>query len=386
MHTVRHYSKYTTRPKQLGLDRAWCASLARAVLFFANRQRWSGSPRTWAAACVASVAHVMAVVQWYCATQCTTLTWRRRTQLVACQSPTQRWSAAWRKEDSASVALPILSYLALCAAYAFVASSSERPGVAQALEDVDDDEDEEDDEDGCASPATSTWQSAGLGPVRVAVWHSNERRKVTMTLTDLRVALSSAASAEEAAEAWTGELFAIGAASLFALVRVGHGVASQRSVRWLGLTSSACSWLCAYLALGGLNYAERCYRTRLRYAKLYAATTSSRRARSRGVPYLSLRKVENLKVWLALRAGRGYLDSFTRERQADAVCSTAFHACAGFTVALLVLYFRAAAGTRGRRFPHAAFHFELLLAFVATSSYVVAFVGLGSRVRRAGMS
>lgn len=143
----------------------------------------------------------------------------------------------------------------------------------------------------------------------------------------------------------------------------------------LQATAACCAWLCAFVGVAALAGAERTYRARLRYAKLFSACTSSRRARSRRVPYFSLRKVENLKVWLALRGGRGYLNAFADERAADAVCSSTFAACTVLTLAVLALYF-----SEETLFPRHASHFELLATWLLCSTYVLRFVGLGSRI------
>lgn len=398
VHTVRHYSKYTTRPNTVGRLKTGGNVFVRRILFWFFPSSWS-SPTWWCAAVAASIAHIATVTRWYFATECVpaSSSWLkslRRRKAGACRDASARWTAAWQREESMSAMLPVVTYLSLCVAYAFVASAAgdstmARRETAPVEEDDEDDDDQclaslDDDDEDWTSPApecSSSWQNSGLGPVKVTMWREGRRIKVAMTLTELRSTLLSAASIAEDAEHYffSGKFFHLCAATLFAIARPCHILASQAPTRFapIALTSTACAWMSAFAAVSMLSKAYSCYRRRLRYAKLYAATTSSRRARSKGVPYLSLRKVENLKVWLALRGGRGFLKSFDSERHADAVCSTAFHACAGLTVVLLALYFR---DHQQRRFPDAAFHFELLVAWALCAAYIISFVGLGSRV------
>lgn len=60
------------------------------------------------------------------------------------------------------------------------------------------------------------------------------------------------------------------------------------------------------------------------YSKYFCALTSSQRARKHGLPYFSLKNVTNIRVWLALRAGKTWLRRHRRERSADAVVSMSF--------------------------------------------------------------
>lgn len=64
---------------------------------------------------------------------------------------------------------------------------------------------------------------------------------------------------------------------------------------------------------------------RYMYSKYFCALTSSQRARKHRLPHLSLKNVANIRVWLALRAGKTWLRRHRRERRADAVVSSAFY-------------------------------------------------------------
>lgn len=51
-----------------------------------------------------------------------------------------------------------------------------------------------------------------------------------------------------------------------------------------------------------LAVAERTYKQRLLYAKLFSHLTSSRRARKSDLPHFRLNKVRNIKLWLSVRS------------------------------------------------------------------------------------
>ena len=186
------------------------------------------------------------------------------------------------------------------------------------------------------------------------------------------------------------------------------------------------------LILFSLASAERVFVARFMYSKYFAALTSARRARRHGVPFFSLKNVENIKIWLALRGGRGYLKQLREERAADAVVDTTFWlsfavrppgprarasslsrsslaliapiesarngALSALSRALALtlrsLYqvlvltlveFSAAADARGAAgqgaaFPSKLLHFELLAWLVLLSTHTLRYLTLGSRI------
>ncbi|XP_042715323.1 protein PHTF2 isoform X5 [Chrysemys picta bellii] len=58
-----------------------------------------------------------------------------------------------------------------------------------------------------------------------------------------------------------------------------------------------------------LCVAERTYKQRLLFAKLFGHLTSARRARKSEIPHFRLKKVQNIKMWLSLRSYLKELDS-----------------------------------------------------------------------------
>ncbi|XP_006834418.1 PREDICTED: putative homeodomain transcription factor 2 isoform X4 [Chrysochloris asiatica] len=70
-----------------------------------------------------------------------------------------------------------------------------------------------------------------------------------------------------------------------------------------------------------LCVAERTYKQRLLFAKLFGHLTSARRARKSEVPHFRLKKVQNIKMWLSLRS---YLKRRGPQRSVDVIVSSAF--------------------------------------------------------------
>lgn len=79
-----------------------------------------------------------------------------------------------------------------------------------------------------------------------------------------------------------------------------------------------------------LSVAERTFKQRLLYAKLFSHLTSSRRARKSELPHFRLNKVRNIKTWLSVRS---YLKKRGPQRSVDVIVSTAF------IISLLLLTF-----------------------------------------------
>uniref|UniRef100_A0A8C6V0Z3 Putative homeodomain transcription factor 2 n=1 Tax=Neogobius melanostomus TaxID=47308 RepID=A0A8C6V0Z3_9GOBI len=76
-------------------------------------------------------------------------------------------------------------------------------------------------------------------------------------------------------------------------------------------------WLFFFL----LSVAERTYKQRLLFAKLFGHLTSARRARKSEVPHFRLKNVQNIKMWLSLRS---YLKRRGPQRSVDVIISSAF--------------------------------------------------------------
>lgn len=70
-----------------------------------------------------------------------------------------------------------------------------------------------------------------------------------------------------------------------------------------------------------LAVAERTFKQRFLYAKLFSHLTSSRKARKSDLPHFRLNKVRNIKTWLSVRS---YLKKRGPQRSVDVIISSAF--------------------------------------------------------------
>ncbi|XP_066528987.1 putative homeodomain transcription factor 1 [Hoplias malabaricus] len=67
--------------------------------------------------------------------------------------------------------------------------------------------------------------------------------------------------------------------------------------------------------------AERTYKQRLLFAKLFSHITSARKAKKSGIPHFRLKKVQNIKMWLSLRS---FLKRRGPQRSVDVIVSSIF--------------------------------------------------------------
>ncbi|CAL8336827.1 unnamed protein product [Lota lota] len=67
--------------------------------------------------------------------------------------------------------------------------------------------------------------------------------------------------------------------------------------------------------------AERTYKQRLLFAKLFSHLTSARKAKKSEIPHFRLKKVQNIKMWLSLRS---FLKRRGPQRSVDVIVSTIF--------------------------------------------------------------
>uniref|UniRef100_A0A674BXW4 Putative homeodomain transcription factor 2 n=1 Tax=Salmo trutta TaxID=8032 RepID=A0A674BXW4_SALTR len=131
-------------------------------------------------------------------------------------------------------------------------------------------------------------------------------------------------------------------------------------------------WLFFFL----LSVAERTYKQRLLFAKLFGHLTSARRARKSEVPHFRLKKVQNIKMWLSLRS---YLKRRGPQRSVDVIVSSAFLLTLSvvfiFLPCLYLLHIH-------HTFLECHYNWELVIWCSSLSLFLLRFVTLGSETSK----
>ncbi|XP_049616820.1 protein PHTF2 isoform X5 [Syngnathus scovelli] len=129
-------------------------------------------------------------------------------------------------------------------------------------------------------------------------------------------------------------------------------------------------WLFFFL----LSVAERTYKQRLLFAKLFGHLTSARRARKSEVPHFRLKKVQNIKMWLSLRS---YLKRRGPQRSVDVIVSSAF------LLTLSVVFICCAQLLHAQEpFLECHYNWELVIWCSSLSLFLLRFVTLGSETSK----
>lgn len=123
-----------------------------------------------------------------------------------------------------------------------------------------------------------------------------------------------------------------------------------------------------------LCVAERTYKQRLLFAKLFGHLTSARRARKSEVPHFRLKKVQNIKMWLSLRS---YLKRRGPQRSVDVIVSSAFLLTISvvFICCAQLLHIH-------ETFLECHYNWELVIWCISLSLFLLRFVTLGSETSR----
>ncbi|XP_037043211.1 putative homeodomain transcription factor [Bradysia coprophila] len=122
-----------------------------------------------------------------------------------------------------------------------------------------------------------------------------------------------------------------------------------------------------------LAVAERTFKQRFLYAKLFSHLTSSRRAKKSEVPHFRLNKVRNIKIWLSVRS---YLKRRGPQRSVDVIVSAAF------ILALLFLGFLSAEWLNDSVQLHSQYNLEALIWSCALGCFLMRFMTLGTKINR----
>ncbi|KAE8616402.1 hypothetical protein XENTR_v10008794 [Xenopus tropicalis] len=123
-----------------------------------------------------------------------------------------------------------------------------------------------------------------------------------------------------------------------------------------------------------LCVAERTYKQRLLFAKLFGHLTSARRARKSEVPHFRLKKVENIKMWLSLRS---YLKRRGPQRSVDVIVSSAF------LLTISVVFICCAQLLHVHEtFLDCQYNWELVIWCISLTLFLLRFVTLGSETSK----
>ncbi|KAM6137346.1 protein PHTF2 isoform 6-T6 [Pterocles gutturalis] len=123
-----------------------------------------------------------------------------------------------------------------------------------------------------------------------------------------------------------------------------------------------------------LCVAERTYKQRLLFAKLFGHLTSARRARKSEVPHFRLKKVQNIKMWLSLRS---YLKRRGPQRSVDVIVSSAF------LLTISVVFICCAQLLHMHEiFLDCHYNWELIIWCISLTLFLLRFVTLGSETSK----
>ncbi|XP_041052173.1 protein PHTF1-like isoform X2 [Carcharodon carcharias] len=123
-----------------------------------------------------------------------------------------------------------------------------------------------------------------------------------------------------------------------------------------------------------LCVAEKTYKQRFLFAKLFSHLTSARKARKSEIPHFRLKKVQNIKMWLSLRS---YLKRRGPQRSVDVIVSSAF------LLTLSIAFVCCAQILHGHMsFLDSLYNWELLIWGAALAVFLLRLVTLGSEVSR----
>uniref|UniRef100_A0A182K5R1 PHTF1/2 N-terminal domain-containing protein n=1 Tax=Anopheles christyi TaxID=43041 RepID=A0A182K5R1_9DIPT len=166
-------------------------------------------------------------------------------------------------------------------------------------------------------------------------------------------------------------LFEKASFSLLAILRFAFGESTwERFVLVLGfLLRLVLSFLVFFL----LAVAERTFKQRFLYAKLFSHLTSSRRAQKSGIPHFRLNKVRNIKTWLCVRS---YLKRRGPQNSVDVIVSAAF------IITLLLLAFLSVEWLKDSVHLHSQFNLEALAWSCAFGTFLLRFMTLGTKINK----
>uniref|UniRef100_A0AAG5DAM1 PHTF1/2 N-terminal domain-containing protein n=1 Tax=Anopheles atroparvus TaxID=41427 RepID=A0AAG5DAM1_ANOAO len=166
-------------------------------------------------------------------------------------------------------------------------------------------------------------------------------------------------------------LFEKASFSLLAIFRFAFGESVwERFVLVLGFCLRL---VLTFLVFFLLAVAERTFKQRFLYAKLFSHLTSSRRAQKSAIPHFRLNKVRNIKTWLCVRS---YLKRRGPQNSVDVIVSAAF------IITLLLLAFLSVEWLKDSVHLHSQFNLEALAWSCAFGTFLLRFMTLGTKINK----
>lgn len=122
-----------------------------------------------------------------------------------------------------------------------------------------------------------------------------------------------------------------------------------------------------------LAVAERTFKQRFLYAKLFTHLTSFRRARKSELPHFRLHKVRNIKTWLSVRS---YLKKRGPQRSVDVIVS------ASFIVMLLLLSFLCVELLQESFTLNSHYNMEIMIWVLGLGIFIMRYMTLGVKINK----
>ncbi|XP_058712016.1 protein PHTF1 isoform X3 [Poecile atricapillus] len=238
--------------------------------------------------------------------------------------------------------------------------------------------------------------SPASAKVSALIWEGNDCKKVDMSVLEISGIIMSRVNAHQQGVGYQmlGNIITIGLAFLPFLYRLFRtdNLEQLCSISLMELLHIFCGAPAStpVLILSAINFlerlcltwmfffmmcvAERTYKQRFLFAKLFSHITSARKARKYEIPHFRLKKVENIKIWLSLRS---YLKRRGPQRSVDVVVSSVF------LLALSIAFICCAQVLKGHKtFLNAAYNWEFLMWEAALLLFLLRLASLGSETNK----
>ncbi|XP_075415683.1 protein PHTF1 isoform X2 [Tenrec ecaudatus] len=232
--------------------------------------------------------------------------------------------------------------------------------------------------------------------VSAIIWEGSECKKMDMSVLDISGVVMSRVNAYQQGVGYQmlGNVVTV-ALALFPFV---HRLVREKSLDQLASVSAEeiLALFCGappvvpIIVLSAINFferlcltwmfffmmcvAERTYKQRFLFAKLFSHITSARKAKKYEIPHFRLKKVENIKIWLSLRS---YLKRRGPQRSVDVVVSSVF------LLTLSIAFICCAQVLQGHKtFLNDAYNWEFLIWETALLLFLLRLASLGSETNK----